>query len=180
MSRTFRRTLKNIALAGILAPLAVGVVAPSVAQATAAAPAAPPAANSPQFTWQKGTMVIVQNTGDQSIWVVKRYPFGGTDSPTEIEAAKQRTWEGKREGQDDVELIVYFSKSDADQGKNGIEVDAENPVYSTPWLSVDWDSEYFNEGSSHTWVASDGSRYYGKRSHDSAEHKVFWLEVTNV
>ncbi len=186
MNRTIRHSIKRIALAGALATLAVGVVAPTVAQA-APAPAhtatskSSKASDSPQFRWQKGTMVIVQNTGDQSIWVVKLYPFGATsDDPVQIDPGKQYTWQGKRDGQDDVELAVYFNKGDADREKNGIDVDAENPLYSTPWLSVDWDSEYFNEGSSHTWVTKDGSRYHGRRSHDSHEHKVFWLQITNV
>ncbi len=48
-------------------------------------------------------------------------------------------------------------------------------------MSVDWDSEYFNVGSTHTWVSEhgDGTRFWGKREHDTKWDKRFLLHVTN-
>lgn len=164
------------------ATLATAVAAPAMA---APAPATvqnptPNATGAPQWV-TKGVEVLVRNDGDQTLWVRKWH--WQTDfyweSPVAINPGSEARFTGKSSGTDDLELRVFLDEGKAHANEDGIEVDAENPAYSTPWMSVDWDSEYFNIGGTHTWVADDGSRYWGKREDDSYHYKRFRLHVTN-
>lgn len=135
----------------------------------------------PEFFKRLGTKVKVVNNGDQSIWV-REFSLGSMKwmSPREIQPGQSWNFEGKEDGFDDVELNVFTSLEDANNEDNGINVDAENPAYSTPWLSVDWDSEYFSEGHWHTWVADNGMRFTGHRNGDCSHYKNFTLDITNL
>jgi hypothetical protein len=134
-----------------------------------------------QWYRTKGTAVTVRNTGDQSIWLRKydvlRLKW---ESPEEIPVGGENRYCEISANLDDVELLVFFDKGKADRNDGGVNVDAENPAYSSPWMSVDWNSEYFSIGGTYTWVAKDGSRFWGKRGADSDRHKEFELHVTNT
>lgn len=172
----------------IAALLAAGIVGATVAGITASGPAvaSPPAPslsanakevdNSVAIT--KGTWVKVRNEGDTTMYV-RMYHSTGWASPVAINPGQERSFAYSRTGADDVELRFFFQESSAASNSDGIEVDADNPALTHPWLSVDWSREYFVVGRTHTWVADDGSRYWGKREGDCGGFKHFSLHVTN-
>lgn len=163
----------------MMAPSASAAPAnPPAPGATASAPVEAPA--HPEM-FNSGTEVTVRNDGDETMWVRRWHQKTDYywESPVELSPGAEFAFAGKHGLADDVELRVFFDKSKADANTGGIEIDAENPAYSAPWMSVDWDSEYFSVGGTHTWIAHDGSRYWGKRLSDDG-YKKFRLHVTNV
>ena len=77
---------------------------------------------------------------------------------------------------DDVEFRISTDQSQ----RTAIDVDAENPLYSTPWMSVDWNSEYFNVGGTYTWHVKDAGELFGTRHQDSDGAKQFELVINKV
>lgn len=128
----------------------------------------------------RGTHVTFANSGDQPIWI-REYnpgPPGVWGRAHKVDPGGIKGLDGDYPVLDDVEARVYFSESDAQAEENHVEVDAENPAYSTPWMSVDWDSEYFSVGGTHTWITEEGHRFEGQRMEDSKDNKEFRLDVT--
>lgn len=173
----------------ITALLAAGIVSATVAGVTASGPAvaSPPAPSaSPSTTADdgsvgitKGTHVKVLNEGDETMYVRMFIWPKGWSSPEAVTPGQEKSYAYSRTGADDVELRFFFNEHSAAHNTDGIEVDADNPALTHPWLSVDWSREYFVVGRTHTWVADDGSRYWGKREGDSSGFKHFRLHVTN-
>lgn len=169
--------LMGTAVAGVMAATPATAAPPAPASAVQAADRA----EASEFI-TKGTSVTVRNDGDQTIWVRKWHWRTGFywEAPMALTPGALASFAGNHCPGDDVELRVFFDQGKADDNEDGIDVDAENPAYAAPWLSVDWDSEYFSVGGTHTWVAHDGSRYWGQRESDSSAYKHFRLHVTNV
>lgn len=128
--------------------------------------------------WTRGTHVGVQNTGDEPVWIQRFFPAGGWGEPTKLAPGEWTDHAGDYAALDDCEMRVFFSAADAAAERDNVDVDAENPSYSTPWMSVDWDSEYFSVGGKHTWITDEGHRFDGERVEDSRHYKEFRLKIT--
>lgn len=71
---------------------------------------------------------------------------------------------------DDVQLRIFRSAEDARENSmlEAIEVDAENPAWSSPWLSVSYHSKYYGFGTVHHYESAQArAEFTGKRSGDS-------------
>ena len=134
----------------------------------------------PGFFDTRGTHVGVQNTGDQPIWIQKYWPGppGKWSTPVKVMPGEWTSHSGDYPMIDDCEMRVFFSEADAREEENNIDIDGENPAGTSPWLSVDWDSEYFKVGGKHTWITDEGHRFEGERVSDSATMKEFRLKIT--
>lgn len=156
------------------APTAPNAPAAPAAQPTAQAPES----QNPEFFNTRGTHVGVGNGGDLPIWIQKWYPSGGWGNVYKLNPGEWTSHSGDYPVLDDVEMRVYFSEADAQSESNNIDIDAENPAATTPWMSVDWDSEYFGVGGKHTWITDEGHRFDGERHADSKHNIEFRLLIT--
>lgn len=130
------------------------------------------------FINTRGTNVGVTNGGDQPIWIQKFRPSSGWGTPVKLAPGEWTHHSGDYPVLDDCEMRAYFSEADARSHDNNVDIDAENPAGTSPWMSVDWDSEYFSVGGKHTWITDDGHRFDGERLGDSRHNKEFRLTIT--
>lgn len=72
---------------------------------------------------------------------------------------------------DELELRTWKS------GK-GDEIDAANPTFSWPNVTIDGDNENFSTGETKTFLSDSGTRYKVRRNNDTGEYKTFYTEIT--
>ncbi len=98
-----------------------------------------------------------------------------------LQPGETRSYHGNYGGVDDVQLRVFRSAEDARENSvfKAIEVDAENPAWSSPWLSVSYQSKYYSVGTQHYYVSPiAGAHFTGKRHGDTSHYKQFELTMT--
>lgn len=61
---------------------------------------------------------------------------------------------------------------------DGDEIDAANPTFSWPNVTIDGDNENFSTGETKTFLSDAGTRYKVTRNNDSGEYKTFYTEIT--
>ncbi len=135
--------------------------------------------------WTKGTKVTFRNDTGVTIWVRQYDCMRDWYSPKKMEPGTTLTFAGDHPGTDDVELRVFKSEDAATSNwwYKSYEIDAENPAYSSPWMSVGYRSQYFREGDTHEWraeLAPDRAVFWGKRHGDTDKFKVFELHMKSV
>ena len=194
--------LQFIAIAaGLLAGAAVlTVAAPEAASAAPAAPATSnPAAPSPVApapaaeggaaatsdshpdAFTKGTNVWFRNETPNTVWVREHHIFTDWYAADEIKPGDSKAYSGNYGSVDDVQLRIFRSAEDARENSvfKAIEVDAENPAWSSPWLSVSYQSKYYSVGTVHFYVSPiAGAAFTGQRHGDSDNYKHFELTMT--
>jgi hypothetical protein len=164
-------------------PTPVGVPGPIPTSAPAPAPAADQAqANSAHgWSWTKGTEVTFRNQSDTTVWL-RHYDYAGRwNGAVKMAPGSTKVMTGTWVGTDDVEFRLFRSAEDANANRRGYEIDAENPAYSEPWMSVDYRSQYFKVGDQRTWVRSGGiGEFHGARKDDTKDNKVFELTMKTM
>lgn len=188
-TRFARRAAAALLAAGSIAGLACvpAVAAPAApAQAAPAAPAPAPAATTgpsadADASFTKGTRVSFRNDTGSTVWVREHEVFTSWFSAQAVRPGEVKRYTGNFAGVDDVQLRVFRSAEDA-RGNSvfkAIEVDAENPAWSSPWLSVSYQSKYYNVGTVQYYVSPiAGAHFTGKRHADSSHYKQFELTMT--
>lgn len=86
---------------------------------------------------------------------------------------------------DDVELHLFFSEAAAKANEKPIDIQAENPAWSAPWVSINGWTEYFqSEGESHEIVERcrlrDGDRFWVKREGDTSGYKELTIHLKQL
>lgn len=202
MKNRFARTLRSTAIGLATIAVAAGVIAPTVAMAapsdlsataaptsgSAQAPAPAPAlaqttSKDPESRWTKGTRVTVRNDTGRTIWVRQYDHAGMWFAPVQMEPGASHSWGGNWAVVDDVELRFFWREDDAKNNSrfNSTDVDAENPSYSAPWMSVGYDSRWFGIGQTQHWRFSQTHvEFWGKRNDDSRDFKEFDLHVKRL
>jgi hypothetical protein len=122
------------------------------------------------------TRVLLKNNTKEAVYTSSYRGMGVWSDWTVLWPGHSRSFRDSYRWSDDVEFRISTEQSKS----NSIDVDAENPAYSTPWMSVDWNSEYFNVGGTYTWEVKDGGEIFGTRHHDSDDAKQFELVINKV
>lgn len=171
--------LRAAAVTVTLGLAAAGVTAgPAVASsADPQSPATATQSDSERPNWAMGSRLVLRNDTGGSIWVSNYVTFGTWSAATELTAGRSVSFTGRHAGSDDIELRIFRAKPSDVSNLDRIEVDVENPTYSTPWMSVASDSEYFNQHSTHYWTTGKGAEFWGKRDGDSDRYKEFQLHM---
>lgn len=173
------RKMTTLIAAGLMAATTVAI--PAVAHAAPAVPQDSTTQHSQTDTNSVlGTSVEFRNDTGASVWL-RQYDKAGVWYPTprEVPASQTRTLDGRWPGTDDVEFRIYPSKQKALENSGYIEVDAENPAWGQPYLVVDWQEKKFSVDETHTWnyMMKSGTEFWGKRTHDTSNHKNFQLHM---
>lgn len=175
------------AIVGGVAPAATAAhsAGPAPAPASVSAPAAEAHRTDVSGRWTKGTAVTFRNDTGATIWVRHYDCLRDWHDPRKMEPGTSLRFTGDHPGTDDVELRVFRTEKDAESNwlVNSYEIDAENPAYSSPWMSVGYDNHYFREGETHTWHAGSQpgrASFWGKRHDDTDKYKVFELHMKSL
>ena len=163
------------------APAAPAPAAPAPATEVGAVPAAPAPAADSDNSFTKGTSVYFRNASGGAIWVREHKAFTDWWASDVLQPGETRSYHGNYGGVDDVQLRVFRSAEDARENSvfKAIEVDAENPAWSSPWLSVSYQSKYYSVGTQHYYVSPiAGAHFTGKRHGDTSHYKQFELTMT--
>ena len=175
----------KFATALVTSALAAGVF---LSMGTASAAAAPAATNSSTTAASTvaasdiapsqplATQVTLKNNTQEAVYISRYRGMGIWSNWTVLWAGQSETFRNSYRGSDDVEFRISRDKT----RRTSIDVDAENPLYSTPWMSVDWNSEYFNVGGTYTWQVKSGGELFGTRHHDADGAKQFELVINKV
>ena len=176
------------AAAPVTAPVASSTTlapAPAIPTPIAPAPAIPtpiaPAPAGAPDSFTKGTKVWFVNETSNSVWVREHHIFDDWYGSEELKPGESRTYSGNYGGVDDVQLRIFRSAEDARENSvfKAIEVDAENPMYSSPWMSVSYDSKYYLVGTIHHYESPlAGAKFMGQRQEDQTYYKYFDLRMT--
>lgn len=161
-------------------PSAAPAPAGTAASATPDAPAPAPTTDAPD-SYTKGTQVTLRNQTGGTIWVRGHRAFTDWWAPYVLNPGETVAYRGDFPGVDDVQLRIFRSAEDAKGNSvfKSIEVDAENPAWSSPWLSVSYQSKYYNVGTQHHYESPlAGAHFTGKRHGDSTHYKEFELTMT--
>lgn len=190
------RRLATMAALSFVPLVGLGCVSPSLASA---APAPAPASvdsttTSPRVAsgeqregWfeTKGTSLTFRNDTGKNVWV-RHYRYAGEwRSPIQLAPGATRTYDGNWPGTDDVELRVFKSEEAAKDNSvfKAYEIDAENPAYSSPWISVSYMNRYFGVGDTTTWYGAGwlgDAEFWGKRHDDTSRYKQFELHMKSM
>lgn len=185
-ARATAALLATATIAGLTSTMAVAAPAdPANAAASAAtttsATANPGPAAEADTSFTKGTAVAFRNDTASSVWVREHHIYTDWYAAEEVKPGQTEYYSGNFGGVDDVQLRIFRSAEDA-RGNSmfkAIEVDAENPAWSSPWLSVSYHSKYYNVGTVHTYESAlAGAQFTGKRNGDSSNFKEFELHMT--
>ncbi len=162
------------------APAAPAAAAPAAPATDAGATPATPASDA-DASFTKGTEVSFRNNTGSPVWVREHHVFDDWYGSDVLQPGQAKSYSGNFAGVDDVQLRVFRSAEDA-RGNSvfkAIEVDAENPAWSSPWLSVSYQSKYYNVGTVQYYVSPiAGAHFTGKRHADSSHYKQFELTMT--
>lgn len=180
--------LAGAALVSVTAPVAASA-APAPAPASVAAPVAPApapageaaAAQDQVDSFTKGTKVWFSNETTETVWVREHHIFDDWYGSDVLKPGESKTYSGNFGGVDDVQLRVFRSAEDARENSvfKAIEVDAENPMYSSPWMSVSYQSKYYSVGEINYYVSPlAGAHFTGQRQADTSYYKYFDLRMT--
>lgn len=155
-------------------------IAPVPADVAGAVPAAAASESDNSFT--KGTSVWFRNATDSTMWVREHHIFTDWYVADELQPGEAKSYSGNYGGVDDVQLRIFRSAEDARENSmfKAIEVDAENPAWTSPWLSVSYHSKsYDSVGTVHHYESAlAGAHFTGKRNSDSNNYKQFELHMT--
>lgn len=185
---TFAGAAALMAGVAVLAPTAA--TAAPVAESVTAAPApvaptpiapAPAAAVQPEAGVTKGTHVWFNNETSETVWVREHHIYTDWYSADELAPGESKTYSGNFGGVDDVQLRIFRSAEDARENSvfKAIEVDAENPAWSSPWMSVSYHCKYYLEGTIHHYESAlAGAQFKGQRQVDTEYNKMFDLRMT--
>ncbi len=175
MNRNARHTVQSIALAGTLATLTLGVIAPTVAQAASIAPAttvdaaAPATARESQPTGRMGVWANIYNrSGKATIWVKNR----DTGQTFELKPKQSQAFDSEfTTVADEIELTIQHP------GQKDFDIDIANPTTSWPNVTVDGDNENFSEWETQFFKSGD-SRIEVQRHNDRDNRKRFYINIT--
>lgn len=156
--------------------------------------------STPNGTAARGTNIDLENRTGKPIWVSQWGGSGtGWSVPDERDSLKpghRFNYAANRVGSDDVELRIFLSYSDVLAKKKYVDVEAENPVWSAPWMAVAKESDvYFDLWQEHTFketqtheadqsafgapqVAVNSVEMSAKRWADTKDCKWFSLSIT--
>lgn len=154
----------------------------SAASATSPAPADVSATqvSGKHTSFTKGTAVWFANETSDPVWVREHHIFTDWYPADRLDPGESKTYVGNFGGVDDVQLRVFRSQEDARSNSvfKAIEVDAENPAYSSPWMSVSYVSKYYGVGTIHHYVSPiAGATFMGQRQADTPNYKYFDLRM---
>lgn len=180
-SRAAAALLAAASLASLSYAPAFAAPAPAAPAPVAPAPAAPAAGPEADNSFTKGTQVWFRNDTGSTVWVREHHVFTDWYASEQLQPGESAYYSGNYGGVDDVQLRIFRSAEDARENSvfKAIEVDAENPAWSSPWLSVSYQSKYYSVGTVHFYVSPiAGAHFTGQRHGDSDNYKHFELTMT--
>jgi hypothetical protein len=135
-----------------------------------------------------GTSIEIHNHTGKDIYYRGNNPYYGWDNtPSTLQPGRSMRISRDYAAFDDIEGRIFadYAAAAANDSVRSIELQAENPAWSAPWIEYSNHTEYFqNQGEEHsvtepcTW--RDTNSWWWKRENDGNGHKNFQLHIKRL